>query len=554
VSNNDGNNSRWVPLDDEPWFNGSVLNYTLLNGNDKLKVINHVNEERVLLGVHDMEDYTFSFDGGFIQQFQSIIKMRHNGSIEQFVTLPSALDGESCISIEHHWIYDYTLSACKNSNEVYLYTTVYTASKPFVNGPYYSSAQHVTSMHVMDELMMVVDVNERPWSFDREGGVIIYAMNHDPFEPEIFDEVEYINSDDLAAALHWPGGPCFIGNAHFSFTNLSNTYRLVITELRSGFFVVDFRWTRGRKSVEILKVEFIDMVEEMNRIHVPLPNAAFFTAIAINKNTYEANFSYWRTQVIVTTSNFHSFQVDMHIDRTGTVVSHEISKIYYRYGFYESQNYIKAFNGYFAIAQRLPTMLEPFDWYSKTVLTVYDTYDHWTFNSTTGEQEPPAVQYHANTTIPVQFMLGGYTFPKGRIAFDWNFTFTRNASNPLRRLGLLAVHNNEARFRELSVHERLIIQKGEGLDQNLDLILRARNDYHSFDIPFKLRVVEDTLPGWAIALIVIGSVAVAAVIGYAIFLKFVKGKRPNRESEATEKSLLEHEGEAEGDKDSDDDD
>lgn len=254
VSNSNGNSSRWVPLDDEPWFNGSILNYTLLNGNDKVKVVNHVNEERVLLGVHDMEDYAFSFDGGFIQQYQSIIKMRHNGSIEQFVTLPSALDGESCISIEHHWIYDYTLSACKNSNEVYLYTTVYTASKPFVNGPYYSSAQHVTSMHVMDELMMVVDVNERPWSFDREGGVIIYAMNHDPFEPEIFDELEYINSDDLAAALHWPGGPCFIGNAHFSFTNISNTYRLVITELRNGFFVVDFRWTRGRKSVEILKV------------------------------------------------------------------------------------------------------------------------------------------------------------------------------------------------------------------------------------------------------------------------------------------------------------
>lgn len=134
-----------------------------------------------------MKDYAFSFNGGFIQQFQSIIKMKHNGSIDQFVSLPSVFDGENCVSIEHHWVYDYTLSACKNGNQVYLYTTVYTASKPFVNGPYYSSAQHVTSMHVMEELMIVVDVNERPWSFDREGGVLIYAMNHDPFEPEIFD-------------------------------------------------------------------------------------------------------------------------------------------------------------------------------------------------------------------------------------------------------------------------------------------------------------------------------------------------------------------------------
>ena len=54
--------------------------------------------------------------------------------------------------IEHSFFYDYTISACKNEEnggEVYLYTTTYTASKPFVNGPYYSSAKHVRSLHVM---------------------------------------------------------------------------------------------------------------------------------------------------------------------------------------------------------------------------------------------------------------------------------------------------------------------------------------------------------------------------------------------------------------------
>ena len=97
--------------------------------------------------------------------------------------------------------------------------------------------------------MIIVDVDERPWSFDREGGVIIYAMNHDPFEPEVFDELEFIDSNDLSAANGWDGGPCYIGNAHFAFTNITGTYRLVITELRNGFFVVDFKWTKGRKSV-----------------------------------------------------------------------------------------------------------------------------------------------------------------------------------------------------------------------------------------------------------------------------------------------------------------
>ncbi len=156
---NDTDTATFTNIDDSTWFNGSILNYTLDGEkcpecNKKIKIINHVEEERVLLGVNHMSDYTFAPDGGYIQQFQSIIKMRHNGSIHQFVNFPSALDGESCMLVEHSWIYDYTLSACKNQErdkvEVLLYLTVYSASKPFVNGPYPSSAKHVTSMHVME--------------------------------------------------------------------------------------------------------------------------------------------------------------------------------------------------------------------------------------------------------------------------------------------------------------------------------------------------------------------------------------------------------------------
>jgi hypothetical protein len=37
--------------------------------------------------------------------------------------------------------------------------------------------------------MILVDVDEDFSKFDREGGVIIYAINHDYSEPEIFDEL-----------------------------------------------------------------------------------------------------------------------------------------------------------------------------------------------------------------------------------------------------------------------------------------------------------------------------------------------------------------------------
>jgi hypothetical protein len=40
-----------------------------------------------------MEDIIYTHDGGVIQQFQSLIKMRHNGSISDIAVFPSVLDG-----------------------------------------------------------------------------------------------------------------------------------------------------------------------------------------------------------------------------------------------------------------------------------------------------------------------------------------------------------------------------------------------------------------------------------------------------------------------------
>lgn len=84
-------------------------------------------------------------------------------------------------------------------------------------------------MNVLQDLMIIADVDENPWVADREGSVIIYAINHDPFDPEIFDELEIINTQDLSTATGWTKGPCYIGNAHFDFTNVTDLYRLVIT-------------------------------------------------------------------------------------------------------------------------------------------------------------------------------------------------------------------------------------------------------------------------------------------------------------------------------------
>lgn len=138
----------------------------------------------------------------------------------------------------------------------------------------------------------------------------------------------------------------------------------------------------------------------------------------------------------------------------------------------------------------------------------------------------------AGSNVPVSYILGGYTMNEGDVTFDWNVTLTRNRTDPFRNIGLLALHNSDARIWELSVHETLGIYSENGITDTQNGFLVARNDYHDIRIPLKLIVTNDEggLAGWAIALIVIGSIAAAGGIGYFLYLKLGKAKAPNRES------------------------
>lgn len=60
--------------------------------------------------------------------------------------------------------------------------------------------------------------------------------------------------------------------------------------------------------------------------------------------------------MIVTTRGFHLLQLNCFFDHAGKLVDHKISRVYYRYGFYETSNYVKSFDGYFAIVQKVPVL------------------------------------------------------------------------------------------------------------------------------------------------------------------------------------------------------
>lgn len=179
------NDDRIYFFNDSNWFHGPVVNITAKDCpacGDQIEIINHVHHARDFHGTMDMDDYVYTPSGGVVQQFQSVLKMHHNGSIHEYASFPSIKDGEHCQHITFSWLYDFGVSACDDAGEVSLYMTSLIPSKPFVMGPYQSSARRTAGMQTIGDLFILVDVDEHPSLLSREGGILIYSINHNIHE------------------------------------------------------------------------------------------------------------------------------------------------------------------------------------------------------------------------------------------------------------------------------------------------------------------------------------------------------------------------------------
>lgn len=87
---------------------------------------------------------------------------------------------------------------------------------------------------------------------------------------------------------------------------------------------------------------------------------------------------------------------------------------------------------------------------------------------------------NANTTVPGYYMLGGMVLPKGRVSFDFNFTFRRNSSDPFRDIGLLVLNSREAVIREVALHDHIEIVTLPGINVTQKAKFRAFNDFSKF--------------------------------------------------------------------------
>ena len=274
---------------------------------------------------------------------------------------------------------------------------------------------------MVNELLIVVDVDEYPQFRIRNGGVFVYALNLDPISEIEMDELDYIDSNDFSAAHGWDRDDAYIGNAHLMYDGYDNTYRLYVTEITSGLFVLDFAHKFGSRELEIITMNYVDLNKILQANGFHMPNDAIFLTVTHTSFIYNQYLE--MENILVTTTNFHSFEFTLIYDSNGHIISTILHRVYYRYGYYTTRNYVRAGNGYMAISYIIPPLVEYMSNYSRQVVALYDTMDY---------------PHESEKGYSERYMLGAHTFNHtDQCAFGFNTTYDFRTNGT--RMGLVII-------------------------------------------------------------------------------------------------------------------
>lgn len=94
---------------------------------------------------------------------------------------------------------------------------------------------------------MIADISTYPEFKFEKGAIYLYELGLDYNSADEMDELEVIDENDLANAHGYNKDQVYVANAHLVFTAVNNCYRLYITEVDGGLFVVDFTHDLGRR-------------------------------------------------------------------------------------------------------------------------------------------------------------------------------------------------------------------------------------------------------------------------------------------------------------------
>lgn len=237
----------------------------------------------------DGNDFIETLFGG-LGVHEDLIKYRHNGSISEIINLPDQKMLETCLKVAAFETAEFVVTACQHLGRgINLYMTSLQSFKPITQGPYETDAYHARNLQIVHDVVMVVNQNAYPELKIMSGSVFLYRASVDPDTLEEFDFLDEIDNDDLQAAHGWNGDEANIANAYLTFSSLTNAFRLYITELNNGFFVVDFTRHTWEAEIHILSVQYVDMNDLLKNTTLHMPSDATFQAITFTGIEYSAH-------------------------------------------------------------------------------------------------------------------------------------------------------------------------------------------------------------------------------------------------------------------------
>lgn len=283
--------------------------------------------------------------------WDDVFRLFPDGTVRSIETLPkpNLIREEVCKRVFSDPSNLYVVAACVNSyQEVNLYLTSYVSRKGFTLGPWKTASSYVANLEITNGLMILVDVAPQESSRIRGGGVFIYSMSLDSISDQRFVELDYIDTNDLAAAHGWPSNKdVFVANAHLIYSNQTKRYRLFVTEVKGGLFIASFDWLKGYPEISMRSVDYLDLGEILNSNGLYLPNDASYSAVTHLRVVQSQHFEI--DSVVVVCSNYHTFEFNLLYQSDGRLQNAFLNKVYYRYGFYRTYNFVKAWNGFLAV-------------------------------------------------------------------------------------------------------------------------------------------------------------------------------------------------------------
>ena len=152
-----------------------------------------------------------------------------------------------------------TITGCEHyGGGVSVYITAETDYRGFTWGPYLTEAYSIRNIQMVNYIVMIADTDE-PYYMHRAGSVFLYALNMDPDTGEEMDLIETIDSNDFMGSHGWDNEDAFLGNSHLVYDKQDNAYRLYVTEMYKGLFVMEFKHNFGDNEIQVLTTNFVDL-------------------------------------------------------------------------------------------------------------------------------------------------------------------------------------------------------------------------------------------------------------------------------------------------------